>query len=31
VVQAPWASKRPGWGFPPRVPRGEGWIVSAGA
>lgn len=29
AVQAAWAAARPGWGLPPRIPRGEGWIVSA--
>jgi hypothetical protein len=29
AVQAAWAAARPNWGLPPRVPRGEGWIVSA--
>jgi hypothetical protein len=29
AVQAAWAAGRPGYGLPPRVPRGEGWIVSA--
>jgi len=31
AVQAAWAAARPGWGLPRRIPRGEGWIVSAGA
>jgi hypothetical protein len=31
AVQAAWAAARPNWGLPQRVPRGEGWIVSAGA
>ncbi|HUJ88529.1 MAG TPA: DUF429 domain-containing protein [Burkholderiales bacterium] len=31
AVQAAWAAARPGWGLPRRLPRGEGWIVSAGA
>jgi Protein of unknown function (DUF429) len=31
AVQAAWAATRAGWGLPHRVPRGEGWIVSAGA
>lgn len=31
AVQAGWAAARPGWGLPSRVPRCEGWIVSAGA
>jgi len=29
AVQAAWAAKRPRYGLPPRVPRGEGWIVTA--
>ena len=29
AMQAAWAAGRPGYGLPPRVPRGEGWIVSA--
>jgi hypothetical protein len=29
ALQAAWASLRPNWGLPARVPRGEGWIVSA--
>jgi len=29
AVQAAWASRRPRFGLPARVPRGEGWIVSA--
>jgi hypothetical protein len=31
AVQAGWAAVRPGWGLPRRIPRCEGWIVSAGA
>ncbi len=31
AVQAAWAATRPDWGLPRSVPRGEGWIVSAGA
>ena len=30
LVQAAWASRRPGWGLPPDVDPLEGWIVSAG-
>ena len=30
AVQAGWAAARPGWGLPRRIPRCEGWIVSAG-
>lgn len=30
LVQAAWASLRPGWGLPPDVDPVEGWIVSAG-
>jgi hypothetical protein len=29
AVQAAWACTRPNWSLPARVPRGEGWIVSA--
>ena len=29
ALQAAWASRRPRFGLPARVPRGEGWIVSA--
>ena len=29
ALQAAWASRRPGFGLPARVPRGEGWILSA--
>ena len=29
LVQAAWASVRPGWGLPPGVDPLEGWIVSA--
>jgi Protein of unknown function (DUF429) len=29
AVQAAWAAGQPGYGLPARVPRGEGWIVSA--
>jgi hypothetical protein len=29
AVQAAWAAGRPGYGLPPDVPPGEGWIVSA--
>jgi hypothetical protein len=29
LVQAAWASSRPGWGLPPGVDPLEGWIVSA--
>jgi len=31
AVQASWAALRPNFGLPRRVPRCEGWIVSAGA
>jgi uncharacterized protein DUF429 len=31
AVQAAWAARQPGFGFPAGVPEGEGWIVSAGA
>jgi len=29
ALQAAWAVTQPNYGMPPRVPRGEGWIVSA--
>jgi hypothetical protein len=29
AVQAAWAAGQPRYGLPPRVPRAEGWIVSA--
>ena len=29
AVQAAWAAGQPRFGLPPRVPRGEGWIVTA--
>jgi len=29
ATQAAWAAAQPNYGLPPRVPRGEGWIVSA--
>ncbi|MDX1376221.1 MAG: DUF429 domain-containing protein [Burkholderiales bacterium] len=29
ALQAAWAAAQPGYGLPARVPRGEGWIVSA--
>jgi len=29
ALQAAWAVTQPSYGLPPRVPRGEGWIVSA--
>jgi hypothetical protein len=29
AVQAAWAAKRPRYGLPARLPRGEGWIISA--
>lgn len=29
ALQAAWAVTQPNYGLPPRVPRGEGWIVSA--
>ena len=29
AVQAAWAYGRPGYGLPAKVPRGEGWILSA--
>ena len=29
AVQAAWAAGKPGFGLPARVPRSEGWIVSA--
>jgi len=29
ALQAAWASRQPRFGMPARVPRGEGWIVSA--
>ncbi|HEY7239377.1 MAG TPA: DUF429 domain-containing protein [Burkholderiales bacterium] len=29
AVQAAWASGRPGYGLPARVPRAEGWIITA--
>lgn len=29
AVQAAWAAGRPKYGLPARIPRGEGWIVSA--
>lgn len=29
ALQAAWAATQPNYGLPPRVPRGEGWIVSA--
>ena len=29
AVQAAWAARRPGYGLPARLVRGEGWIVSA--
>jgi hypothetical protein len=30
AVQAAWAARQPRYGLPSRVPRAEGWIVSAG-
>ncbi|MDA0225433.1 MAG: DUF429 domain-containing protein [Proteobacteria bacterium] len=30
AIQAAWAATRPAYGLPARIPRGEGWIVSAG-
>jgi hypothetical protein len=29
AIQAAWAARQPNYGLPRRVPRGEGWIVSA--
>jgi len=29
ALQAAWAARQPNYGLPRRVPRGEGWIVSA--
>jgi hypothetical protein len=29
ATQAAWAATQPNYGLPPRLPRGEGWIVSA--
>ena len=29
ALQAAWAAERPGYGIPPRAPRGEGWIISS--
>jgi hypothetical protein len=29
AVQAAWAAKRPRYGLPASVPRGEGWIITA--
>jgi hypothetical protein len=29
LMQAAWASQRPGWGLPARIDPLEGWIVSA--
>ncbi|HEY5636946.1 MAG TPA: DUF429 domain-containing protein [Burkholderiales bacterium] len=29
AVQAAWASRQPRYGQPPRLPRGEGWIIAA--
>jgi Protein of unknown function (DUF429) len=31
AVQAAWGAARPNFGLPPRIPRCEGWIVSAAA
>jgi hypothetical protein len=29
AIQAAWAARRPSFGLPPKVPAGEGWIISA--
>jgi hypothetical protein len=29
AVQAAWAARQPGYGLPARVPRAEGWIITA--
>jgi hypothetical protein len=29
AVQAAWAARQPRYGLPERVPKGEGWIISA--